>query len=90
VMNGAGGAQQTQQPQPAAAGPTEEGDGAAPAQQQDGAGGPFGRILNMLSSLVDRLNLPANEKDALKTVVSLLGRLLGGAGGEQPQVPQAA
>jgi hypothetical protein len=40
--------------------------------------------------LIGRLNLPQNEKDALTTVVSLLGRLLGGAGGGQQDVPQAA
>ena len=50
----------------------------------------FYQILSALSSVIDRLNLPANEKDALKTVVSLLGRLLGGAGGGQQDVPQAA
>lgn len=90
VMNGAGGGQQAQQPQPVGAEPADQGGGAAPAQQQGGAGGGFSQILNALSSVIDRLNLPANEKDALKTVVSLLGRLLGGAGGGQQDVPQAA
>jgi hypothetical protein len=90
VMNGAGGAQQTQQPQPVGAEPSHEGGDAAPTQQQAGAGGGFSQILSALSSVIDRLNLPANEKDALKTVVSLLGRLLGGAGGGQQDVPQAA
>nr|ANU04573.1 type III effector NopE [Bradyrhizobium sp.] len=90
VMNGAGGAQQTQQPHPVGAEPSHEGGDAAPTQQQAGAGGGFSQILSALSSVIDRLNLPANEKDALKTVVSLLGRLLGGAGGDQQDVPQAA
>ena len=102
VMNGAGAPQQGQQAQPVATEPPHEGGvqqangggEAAPTRQQNGAGGPFGQILSMLSSLIDRLNLPQNEKDALKTVVSLLGRLLGGAGegqgNGQQDIPQAA
>jgi Domain of Unknown Function (DUF1521) len=101
VMNGAGAIGGGQQPQPVGAhrrdepapyqaNGGEQTNGGAPVQQQDGAGGgPFGQIMSMLSSLIDRLNLPQNEKDALKTVVSLLGRLLGGAG-DQQQDPQTA
>ncbi|WP_083754516.1 DUF1521 domain-containing protein [Bradyrhizobium murdochi] len=91
VMNGAGSVGGGQQPQPVAAPRASEGGDVAPAHQQDGAsGGPFDQILSTLSSLVDRLNLPQNEKDALKTVVSLLGRLLGGADGGQQDLSQAA
>ncbi|WOH53614.1 hypothetical protein [Bradyrhizobium sp. sBnM-33] len=91
VMNGAGSVGGAQQPQPIAAPRVDQGSEAAPAQEQDGAsGGPFDQILSTLSSLVDRLNLPPNEKDALKTVVSLLGRLLGGEGGGQQDLSQAA
>ena len=91
VMNGAGSGGGAQQPQPVAAPRADQGGEAAPARQQDGAnGGPFDQILSTLSSLVDRLNLPQNEKDALKTVVSLLGRLLGGADGGQQDLSQAA
>nr|ANU04572.1 type III effector NopE [Bradyrhizobium sp.] len=91
VMNGAGSVGGGQQPQPIAAPRTDEGGEAAPTQQQSGAGGgPFDQILSALSSLIGRLNLPQNEKDALATVVSLLGRLLGGAGGGQQDIPQAA
>ena len=91
VMNGAGGGSGAQQPQPVATPRADAGGEAAPTQQQPGAGGsPFDQILSALSSLIGRLNLPQNEKDALTTVVSLLGRLLGGAGGGQQDVPQAA
>jgi hypothetical protein len=91
VMNGAGSSVGAQQPQPIAAPRTDEGGEAAPTQQQAGAGGgPFDQIMSALSSLIGRLNLPQNEKDALTTVVSLLGRLLGGAGGGQQDIPQAA
>jgi hypothetical protein len=91
VMNGAGSSGGAQQPQPIAAPRTDEGGEPAPTQQQAGAGGgPFDQIMSALSSLIGRLNLPQNEKDALTTVVSLLGRLLGGAGGGQQDVPQAA
>jgi hypothetical protein len=103
VMNGAGAVGGGQQPQPVGAHRRDEAGGAheanggqqanggAPVQQQDGVGGGFGQILSMLSSLIDRLNLPPNEKDALKTVVSLLGRLLGGAGDSgQQEAPQMA
>jgi hypothetical protein len=91
VMNGASSSGGAQQPQPIAAPRADEGGEAAPTQQQAGAGGgPFDQIMSALSSLIGRLNLPQNEKDALTTVVSLLGRLLGGAGGGQQDIPQAA
>jgi Domain of Unknown Function (DUF1521) len=90
VMNGADSGSGAQQPQPIATPRTEEGSESAPARQSGAGGGPFDQIMNALSSLIGRLNLPQNEKDALTTVVSLLGRLLGGAGGGQQDVPQAA
>jgi Domain of Unknown Function (DUF1521) len=90
VMNGAGSVGGGQQPQPIATPRTDEGSESAPTQQPGAGGGPFDQILSALSSLIGRLNLPQNEKDALTTVVSLLGRLLGGAGGGQQDVPQAA
>jgi Domain of Unknown Function (DUF1521) len=91
VMNGAGSVGGGQQPQPIAAPRSDDGGEVAPTQQQSGAGGgPFDQIMSALSSLIGRLNLPQNEKDALTTVVSLLGRLLGGAGGGQHDISQAA
>ena len=91
VMNGAGSVGGGQQPMPIATPRSEHGGGVAPSHQQPGTGGgPFDQIMSALSSLIGRLNLPQNEKDALTTVVSLLGRLLGGAGGGQQDVPQAA
>ncbi|MDQ8726898.1 DUF1521 domain-containing protein [Bradyrhizobium sp. LHD-71] len=100
VMNGAGGAGgQSPQPLPTAAAHEEGAHGAngggeagpaeaTSAEQQDGSD-PFQQIMSTLSSLIERLNLPQNEKDALTTVVSMLGRLLGGAGGQQ-EMPQMA
>ena len=90
VMNGAGNSGGAQQPQPIATPRSDEGGEAAPTQQAGTGGGPFDQIMSALSSLIGRLNLPQNEKDALTTVVSLLGRLLGGAGGGQQDIQQAA
>ena len=90
VMNGAGSGSGAQQPSPVATPRADAGGEAAPTQQPGAGGGPFDQIMSALSSLIGRLNLPQNEKDALTTVVSLLGRLLGGAGGGQLDVAQAA
>ncbi|WP_162003640.1 DUF1521 domain-containing protein, partial [Microvirga tunisiensis] len=68
-------------------------DGYAGTGPTQGNGGTDDQILQNLNGVIDGLNLSPQEKDALKTVVSLLGRVMNGAGSgggaQQPQ-PVAA
>ncbi|XSC45547.1 DUF1521 domain-containing protein [Bradyrhizobium sp. RDT10] len=63
--------------------------GTGPTQGAGAGQGTDDQILQDLNGVIDGLNLSPQEKEALKTVVSLLGRVMNGAGSsggaQQPQ-----
>ena len=95
LLNNAGAPEQGQPSKAATEMPKEKPVTETPAGgEQQGAGkadgGPFGQIMSALTALIDKLNLPAGEKDALKTVLSLIGRLVGGGDGQNAKAAQEA